>query len=106
MLRRNGQELRLDEIEVIVETAFTAIKDIVREGDCLHYGIIGKFYPKEMEPRKVKGGLRKMGKKSYQLPARRKLGFRSFKATDEYVRQPVVDRYGEGGALSDVLFDD
>lgn len=103
LLEKRGIEMRKEIIDVVLESTFTAIKDVVAEGDKLHVSGLGKFYAKEMSPRTVKGGW-KASAKTYVVPARKKLGFSSFASTDKYVQKGRINRNMDG-LFADVFED-
>ena len=74
-----------DDIKRVFVAVFDEIKEVVREGDELHLNNFGKFYPKEMQSRVVRGGWYQSEKKEYFVPKKTKIGFSSFPTVDEYV---------------------
>ncbi len=93
--RRLGNGYTLAQVEEMAVGLFEELKDVVREGDELHINALGRFYPKHMRPRKVSGGFRRDGRE-YAVSAKVKLGFSSFKNTDDYVSDQVVPRSNDG----------
>lgn len=79
---------RADEVEALVVAVFDEIKLVIQEGDELHLNNFGRFYPKEMQSRVVRGGWYQVDKKEYLVPKKTKIGFSSFPTTDRFVSQP------------------
>jgi nucleoid DNA-binding protein len=94
-----SERYRLDQIEDFVTVFCSELKEVVREGDELHINTLGKFYPKEMKARTVKGGFKNDGME-YNVPSKVKLGFSSFPSTDKHVSDQVAPRE-EDGLFSD-----
>jgi nucleoid DNA-binding protein len=83
-------EYRADEIELMVVTVFDEVKEVIREGDELHLNNFGRFYPKEMQSRVVRGGWYPTEeKREFVVPQKIKIGLSSFPATDRYVSTPT-----------------
>jgi nucleoid DNA-binding protein len=81
-------DVRMELIEQIVVSVFDEIKEVVREGDELHLNNFGRFYPKHMSERVVRGGWYQHDQKQYHVPQKTKIGFSSFPTVDRYVSQP------------------
>lgn len=78
-------DVPLDHIKLVFVAVFNEIKEIVRDGDELHLNNFGRFYPKEMQPRVVRGGWYQSEQKEYFVPEKTKIGFSSFPTVDLYV---------------------
>ena len=74
-----------EDIKRVFVAVFDEIKEVVRNGDELHLNNFGKFYPKEMQSRVVRGGWYQSEKKEYFVPKKTKIGFSSFPTVDTYV---------------------
>ena len=93
-------EYRAEEIERLVVAVFDEVKEVIRDGDELHLNGFGRFYPKEMQSRVVRGGWYQSNKKEYLVPSKTKIGFSSFPTTDRYVSKPV-ERHRDDDELFD-----
>lgn len=102
-LERQGHGFQIEQLKLIIQTAFYTIKDVIAEGDELRVDGLGKFYGKEMGPRVVKGGWKENGHR-FEIPARKKLGFSSFGSTDRHIQRGKVRRNMDG-IFADVLGD-
>jgi hypothetical protein len=67
----------------------------------LHLNNFGKFYPKEMEARIVRGGWYQTEKREYHVPKKTKIGFSSFPTTDMFVSLPKKERQLDDDELFD-----
>lgn len=81
-------EFKLDELERLVVGIFDELKDVIREGDELHLNNFGRFYPKRMAARVVRGGWYADSQKEYVVPEKTKIGFSSFPRVDRDVSKP------------------
>lgn len=84
---RLGGKFRLEEVERVLVSIFDEIKEVVKEGDELHLSNFGRIYPKEMQPRTVKGGWYHDKNTEYNVPAKIKIGLSSFPTVDKYISQ-------------------
>lgn len=93
-------EYRAEEVERLVVAVFEEVRDVIRDGDELHLNNFGRFYPKEMQSRVVRGGWYQSDKREYLVPRKTKIGFSSFPTTDRYVSKPK-DRHRDDDELFD-----
>jgi len=79
------EDVPIDLIKRIFVSVFAEIKEVIREGDELHLNNFGRFYPKEMQSRVVRGGWYQQEHREYHVPEKIKIGFSSFPTVDQYV---------------------
>lgn len=72
------------QVEPVVNAVFEELRDIIAAGEELTILNFGRFYPKVMSPRVVRGGLKINLGKTHHVPGKIKVGFASFPNCDKY----------------------
>jgi nucleoid DNA-binding protein len=107
---RKKTNFEKDTVRYMVDVIFAEIIDIIDEGDELQLDYLGRFYPKLMNPRIVRGGFDRTTPKEYAVGPRVKVGFSSFPSLDKVLSENALQRESDQKAnprpASRSMFDD